>query len=423
MQGNTRMRAPLTKTPTGAEETAMGKLAVDGGTPVRESFLPLCRPFIGEEEKAGVVAALESGWLSTGPRTKGLEEAFCEYLGADHALALNSCTAALHLALVAAGIGPGDEVITSPLTFVSTAHVIVHSGAKPVFADIRADTLNISAGEISARMTGRTRAVIAVHYGGQPCDMEAICSAVGDRGALVVEDAAHAIGASRDGRKVGSAKNTVTAFSFYATKVMTTGEGGMLVTGKEDICERARVLSLHGLTRDAWKRYSAGGSSRYDVVAAGYKYNMGDIQAAMGLAQLKRLDWLIERREAVCARYDRAFGPLEELTIPHIAPGVRHARYIYPILLEASRLKAGRDRVAEALKAEGIGTSVHFAPVHLHSYYREQFGFREGEFPAAEAAGASVLSLPLFAQMEERDVQDVIDAVIKVLGHYRGQEA
>ncbi len=401
----------------------MEKLAVDGGTPVRGAFLPLCRPYIGEEEKAGVAAVLESGWISTGPRTKELEQGFCEYLGARHAVALNSCTAGLHLALVAAGIGPGDEVITSPLTFVSTAHVIVHSGAKPVFADIREDTLNISAGEVRARMTERTRAVIAVHYGGQPCDMEAICGAARVRDALVVEDAAHAIGASRDGRKVGSAADTVTAFSFYATKVMTTGEGGMLVTGKEDIAARARMLSLHGLTRDAWKRYSAGGSSSYDVVAAGYKYNMSDIQAAMGLAQLKRLDWLIERREAVCARYDRAFGALEGITIPRTAAGVRHARYIYPILLETGRLEAGRDRVAEALKAEGIGTSVHFAPVHLHTYYREQFGFREGEYPVAEAAAARVLSLPLFAQMEERDVQDVIDAVVKVVGHYGRREA
>lgn len=397
----------------------LGIPALDGGKPVRESYLPFCTPYIGDEEKAEVIAALESGWLSTGPRTKQFEAEIQAYLGAKHALALSSCTAGLHVALVAAGIGPGDEVITSPFTFVSTANVILHTGAKPVFADIRADTYNISVEQIEARITPRTRAIIPVHYAGHPCEMDEIMDLARAHNLLVVEDAAHAIGAKYKGQLIGSWEDRVTVFSFYATKTMTTGEGGMLVTGMDEIADKARILSLHGSTRDAWKRYSATGSWFYEVLAPGYKYNMTDIQAALGLCQLKRLEWFIKRREEICQQYDRAFAPLEEIITPWVALDVRHARYIYAILVQQDRLKIDRAQFIDALRAENIGTSVHFIPVHLHPYYRDELGYRRGDYPVAESVYDRLISLPLFPHMTDQDVQDVITAVQRIVAYYR----
>jgi len=393
--------------------------ALEGGKPVRESCLPFCVPFIADNEKAEVIAALESGWLSTGPRTKLFEDRMKAFLGAKYAVALNSCTAGLHLALVAANIGSGDEVITTPFTFVSTANVILHAGAKPVFADIRADTYNISVEQIRKNITSRTRAIIPVHYAGQPCDMDEIMGLAHRHNLLVIEDAAHAIGAKDKGYFVGSRKDRVTAFSFYATKVMTTGEGGMLVTGIDEIAEKVRLLSLHGITSDAWKRYSTAGSWFYEVVAPGYKCNMTDLQAALGLCQLERLEWFIKRREEICQQYDKAFIPIEEITVSAVVPDVRHARYIYSILIQQDRLKIDRSQFINALRAENIGSSVHFIPVHLHPYYRDKLGYRKGAYPVAENVYDRLISLPLFPHMTDRDIQDVVTAVKRLVTYYR----
>jgi len=393
--------------------------ALEGGKPVRESCLPFCVPFRADNEKAEVIAALESGWLSTGPRTKLFEDRMKAFLGAKYAVALNSCTAGLHLALVAANIGSGDEVITTPFTFVSTANVILHAGAKPVFADIRADTYNISVEQIRKNITSRTRAIIPVHYAGQPCDMDEIMGLAHRHNLLVIEDAAHAIGAKDKGYFVGSRKDRVTAFSFYATKVMTTGEGGMLVTGIDEIAEKVRLLSLHGITSDAWKRYSTAGSWFYEVVAPGYKCNMTDLQAALGLCQLERLEWFIKRREEICQQYDKAFIPIEEITVSAVVPDVRHARYIYSILIQQDRLKIDRSQFINALRAENIGSSVHFIPVHLHPYYRDKLGYRKGAYPVAENVYDRLISLPLFPHMTDRDIQDVVTAVKRLVTYYR----
>lgn len=390
--------------------------AVEAATPLeerppRQSFLPFCRPFVEQEEKDEVLAALESGWLSTGPRTKQFEARMGEYLGVRHAIAVSSCTAGLHVALVAAGIGAGDEVITSPLTFVSTANVILHAGATPVFADIRRDSYNISAGEIEKRITPRTKAIIPVHYAGQPCDMDEIRALARSRGILVIEDAAHAIGAAYQGKLVGSDVEGFTVFSFYATKNLTTGEGGMVITDRDDLAERVRLLGLHGITHDAWKRYSATGSWYYEVVAPGYKYNMTDVQSALGLIQLKRLPWFIERRELISGQYNQAFADLPEILTPWVAPHVRHARHLYPIVVDSARLKINRGEFIEALKAENIGTSVHFIPVHLHPYYRDTFGYKRGDFPNAEWVYDGMISLPLYPHMTVDEVSDVCGAV------------
>ena len=396
----------------------LGIPTLAGGEPIREAYLPFCTPYIGEEEKAEVIAALESGWLSTGPRTNQFEAEMKEYLGARHTLALSSCTAGLHLALVSAGIGPSDEVITSPFTFVSTANVILHTGARPVFADISPDTYNISVEQIERRITPRTRAIIPVHYAGHPCQMDEIMNLARTHNLLVIEDAAHAVGAKYKGRFLGSWEDRVTVFSFYANKVMTTGEGGLLVAGIDELADKARTLSLHGITHDAWKRYSATGSWFYQVLLPGYKYNMTDIQSALGLCQLKRLEWFIERREGICRQYDRAFAPIEEIVTPWVSPDVRHARYIYPILVEQERLSINRSQFIEALRAENIGASVHFIPIHLHPYYRDELGYRRGDYPIAESVYDRLISLPLFPHMTEQDVQDVITAVQRIVAYY-----
>lgn len=398
--------------------TSNDQPAVDGGKPIRDSFLPFCTPFVGAEEKAEVIAALESGWLSTGPRVRKFEMEAGAYLGARHAIAVSSCTAGLHLALVASGIGVGDEVITTPLTFVSTANVILHAGAKPVFADVRPDTYNISAEQIAAKITSRTKAIIPVHYAGQPCDMEAIMDLAKKHNLLVVEDAAHAIGTGYQGRLVGSCDDRIAVFSFYATKTMTTGEGGLLVTGNAELAEKVRVLSLHGITSDAWKRYSAKGKWFYEVLYPGYKYNMTDVQAALGLCQLPRLEGFIERREEISQKFDRAFAPMKAITTPWVAPGNRHSRHLYPILIDEKRLRIDRAQFIEALRAENIGTSVHFIPVHLHPYYQEKFGFKRGDFPVAESIYDHLISLPLYPHMSDGDVEDVTTAVLRIAQYY-----
>ena len=387
-------------------------------TPEDPAFLPFCRPSIGEDDVAEVVDTLHSIWLTTGPKTKAFEQAFAAYAGTSHAVALNSCPAGLHLALAALGIGEGDEVIEPSLTFCSTANVVVHQRATPVFVEVDETRLTLDPDACERAITPRTKAIIPVHYGGQVCDMPRILDIARRHDVAVIEDAAHAAGAALDGTKVG-AIGPHTVFSFYATKNMTTGEGGMLTTNDPELAERVRVLSLHGISADAWKRYAKEGSWFYEVRYPGFKYNMTDIQAALGLHQLAKLDAFVERRTAIAARYTHAFGDLDALVTWSAHPGVHHAWHLYPIRLRPGGLRIDRARFIEALTAKGIGASVHFIPVHLHPFYQERFGCRRGDLPITERIYDGLVSLPLFPSMTDDEVGRVIEAVRSIVAEHR----
>jgi dTDP-4-amino-4,6-dideoxygalactose transaminase len=385
-------------------------------TPVRAQFLPFHQPWIEEPAIKAVVEVLESGWLTRGAKTEAFERAFGAYVGARHAIGLSSCTAGLHLALVALGIGPGDEVITTPITFPASANVIVHQGARPVFADVDPDTLNIDPVQIEARITPRTRAILPVHFAGHPCRMDAILALARARGLRVIEDAAHAIESACPAGKVG-AIGDFTAFSFYATKNLTTGEGGLLTTDDEALAERARLLSLHGISKDAWKRYAPDGPLHWETLAPGYKYNMFDIQAALGLAQLERLEAWWEMRAAHVRRYRAALADVPEVRVLGEEPRVRHAYHLFVIVLDTDRLRGGRDAVMADLRAEGIGTGIHFRSLSLHPFYREHGG--RGQLAVAERVSERLLSLPLYPKMTAGDLDDVVVALRKVIAARR----
>jgi dTDP-4-amino-4,6-dideoxygalactose transaminase len=382
-------------------------------------FLPFDQPDVGEEEAAAVAEVLRSGWITTASRTKEFERRFAEYVGAEHALALNSGTAAMHVALAAWGLGPGDEVITTPHTFCSTAHVIVQQGATPVLADISPDDYNLDPDRVAEQISPRTRAILPVHLAGLPCRIEALLGLARAHGLKVLEDAAHATGAQAGGRPVGSLSDA-TAFSFYATKNLTTAEGGMLTSDDGAFMEQARLWHLHGLSRDAWKRYTAAGAWRYDVLLPGFKENMADVQAAIGLVQLAKLERNLARRAEIARRYTEAFSQMPELIpAPEARAGDRHAHHLYILRLNLERLRIGRDRFFEELKARGIGASVHFVPLYHLTYYRERFGWRAEDFPVTEAVFSSCLSLPCYPRMGAADVERVITAVGEIVEGHR----
>ena len=379
--------------------------------------LPFSLPSIGEEEIEAVVEVLRSGWLTTGPRTAEFEQRFADSVGAPAALALSSGTAALHLALIAAGVGAGDVVLTTPLTFCSTVHVIEHVGARPVLVDVDGDSLNISPQRLRsaiADLDSPPRAIMPVHLGGQPVAMGEILDIATHAGAAVIEDAAHAQAATYDGRPVGDVSGSIVpravCFSFYATKNITTGEGGML-TGDEDLVEEARRWSLHGMSRDAWNRYGANGSWYYEVTRAGFKYNMTDIQAALGLVQLSRSDELLERRTRIAEQYDEAFADLDMLIPPYRSAAGVHAWHLYIIRLDPERSPISRDQLVAGLTAHGVGSSVHFIPIHRLAHYKTTYGFESADFPVADAAFEQMVSLPIYPKMTDEDVSDVIAAV------------
>jgi dTDP-4-amino-4,6-dideoxygalactose transaminase len=380
---------------------------------VRETFLPFALPLIGQEEIDEVVDTLKSGWITTGPKTQRFEEKFRNYIGSAHALAVSSCTAGLHLALAALGVGAGDEVITSTLTFCATANVIIHLGATPVLADIK-DDLNIDLEEVTRRITPKTRSIIPVHIGGHPCNMDALLRIARENNLFVVEDAAHAVGARYKGRKIGTLSEAA-AFSFYPIKNMTTAEGGMVTTNREDLAEKMRVLSLHGISKDAWKRYTDKGSWYYEVLEAGYKYNMTDLQASLGIHQLDKLEDFIKTRKRYADIFTRAFKELEAIEVPPEDEATSSAWHLYAIKLNLNRLTIDRERFIEELRAENIGSSVHFIPLHRHPYYRQRWGFKAEDFPVAEEAYKRIVSLPLYPRMTEGDVEDVIAAVQRVV--------
>lgn len=390
---------------------------------------------IGEEEIAEVVDTLRSDWITTGPKVQRFEQEFAAFVGAEAALAVSSGTAALHLALLALGVGPGDAVITSPMTFCSGVHVIEHVGARPILVDVEPDTLNIDAHKIRAaieRASGsglRVKAIMPVHLYGQPCDMDAILSLAAEYNCAVVEDAAHSLPASHKGVMIGShARRTsfpvLTCFSFYATKNLTTGEGGMLA-GNPEALERARAWSLHGMTRDAWNRNGAQGSWSYEVVCAGYKYNMTDIQAALGLSQLRRLPHLYARRKEIVQQYNAAFSEFGEVQIPTQREGVEHAWHLYVLRLNLNDLSITRDQFISELANRNIGSSVHFIPVHLLAYYRDKYGYAPDDLPVALQQYQRIVSLPLSPRMDDQAVIDVIEAVSELIVSYavRGSKA
>jgi dTDP-4-amino-4,6-dideoxygalactose transaminase len=375
---------------------------------VRDTFLPFSPPSIGEDEIHAVSEVLRSGWISKGPRTTQFEEEFASYVGAEAALGLNSCTAGLHLALLAGGVGPGDEVIVPTMTFCATANVVEHVGARPVLVDVEADTLNIDPSALAAAITGRTKAVMVVHYAGHPAAMTEIREIAEEHGVQVVEDAAHAFPASYRGEQVG-AHGDLVAFSFYATKNLTTGEGGMLV-GKKPLVAQARNLSLHGMSGNAWNRYGARGRWYYEVDRPGFKYNMSDIQAALGLVQLGKIESFQTRRRSVAARYSSALAGLPvELPVERV--GMSSAWHLYPIRLTQSDCPGGRDKAIERLAELNIGTSVHFIPLHLHPYYRERYEYSPSDFPVAQRAFERLISLPLHPGLTDTDVANVLEAV------------
>ncbi len=378
----------------------------------RDRFLTFSPPAIGEEEIAAVVDTLRSGWITTGPKTREFERQFAASLQAEDALAVNSCTGALHIALAALGIGPGDEVITTTMTFCSTAHVIEHVGATSVLVDIEPDIMTMDPAAVAAAITPRTKAIIPVHYAGHPVDMNPIMALAEEHGIYVIEDAAHALPASYEDQPIGTIGH-LTAFSFYATKNLTTAEGGML-TGSAELVERARIFSLHGMSRDAWKRYGVGGSWFYEVVEAGFKYNMTDIQAALGLVQLEKLTAMQNRRRLIMERYNQAFGARPEFQIPVERPNVDHALHLYVLRLNLDKFSVDRNRFVEEMFARNIGVSVHFIPVHLHPYYRDKYGWQPEDFPVAYREYQRMVSIPLHPQLTDTDVTDVIDAVLDV---------
>lgn len=388
---------------------------------MREKFLSFSLPLIGQEEIQEVVNALQSGWLTSGPKTRQFEQEFRDAVGAAGSLALNSCTAGLHVALKTLNIGPGDEVITTPLTFAASVNVIEHVGATPVLVDVESDTLNINPLHVEQAITPSTRAIIAVHYAGHPVELDVLREIAQRHKLHLIEDAAHAVGASFRGQPVGSGDN-LTAFSFYATKNLTTGEGGML-TGDPALLERARVLSLHGMNREAWGRYSAGGKWAYDIVEPGFKYNMPDIQAALGLQQLRRFPEMQARRKHIVDCYQSAFGSDPAFRTPVTRPYVTNAFHLYVLRLSSTELSVGRDQFIEELTARNIGTSVHFIPIHMHSYYRNKYGYVPDSFPNAHSAFRQMLSLPLSPSMSDQDVADVIEAVLDVRRQFTRRRA
>jgi perosamine synthetase len=379
-------------------------------TTVTTRFLAFHIPCIDEEEIQAVIETLESGWITTGPRTKRFEEAFAGYIGARHALALSSCTAALHLSLEAIGLRAGDEVLVPTVTFTATAEVVAYFGAKPVLVDIDPAHFNLSPEDAERKISPKTRAIIPVHFAGHPCPMDRLLDLAATNGLTVIEDAAHAIPAKYRGRNIGTL-SPLTAFSFYATKTLTTGEGGMVTTEDDSLADRIQLMRLHGMSRDAWKRYTAEGSWRYEVLEAGYKYNLTDPQAALGLVQLSKCEDMWRARVEIAQKYDRALASIEGYRTPIVAFNVQPAWHLYVVLVEPSVLRIHRDQVIEELRRRGIGTAVHFIPLHLHPYYQRTWGYRAGQFPVAEDYFDRCISLPIYPGMTAEDTDRVIEAL------------
>jgi dTDP-4-amino-4,6-dideoxygalactose transaminase len=380
----------------------------------RENFLVFGSPLIEQPEIDEVVASLKTGWIGTGPKAHKFEEMFKEYKGVKHAVALNSCTAALHLSLQVIGIGPGDEVIVPTMTFAATANTVIHAGAKPVFADCEKDTMNIDPEDIRKKITSKTKAIIPVHFAGRACNMDAIIDIAKKHDLKVIEDCAHAVETEYHGKKVGTFGD-LGCFSFYVTKNIITGEGGMVITDNEQYADKIKVLGLHGMSKDAWKRFGDSGYKHYQVVYAGYKYNMMDIQAALGIHQLPRIDSYWKRRQKIWEEYNKAFKILPLILPAAIEPNTRHAYHLYTILLDTDKLEISRDQFLEEMTKRKIGVGVHYIALHLHPYYQKTFGYKKDDFSNAEWISERTVSLPISAKLRDEDVEDVVKGVKEIL--------
>ena len=388
-------------------------LAIHGGSPVRATFLPYGRQSVDEADIQAVVEVLRSDWLTTGPKVAEFEQAFAARVGAAHAVSFSSGTAALHGAAFAAGLKPGDEAITTPMTFAATANCVLYQAATPVFADVSTDTLNLDPEEVAKKISPKTRVILAVDYAGHPADLTAILEIARRRGLIVIEDACHALGAEYSGQRVGSIAD-MTVFSFHPVKHITTGEGGMVATNDPQFAETLRRFRNHGISTEARQRQSAG-QWHYEMVLLGFNYRLSDVGCALGIQQLKKLDANLARRREIAARYTVAFREIPGMIPPAVRPEANPAWHLYPIRLDLEKLTTDRGEVFRALRAENIGVNVHYIPVHLHPYYRERFGYKGGEFAVAEDGYARLISLPMFHGMSDSDVEDVIRAVTKVI--------
>jgi perosamine synthetase len=391
----------------------VSRLAIEGGKPVRSTLLPYGRQSLDEEDIQAVIQVLRSDWLTTGPNVPAFEEAFAAQVGSKYAVAVSSGTAALHAAMFAAGIGPGDEVIVPPMTFAATANVIVYQGGKPVFADVDPDTLLLDPGKAEAKITSRTKAIIAVDYAGQPCDYDSLRGIANDHNLILIADACHALGATYKGQPVGSLAD-LNIFSFHPVKHITTGEGGMITTGNPKFAERMRVFRNHGITTEHSQRTDQG-TWYYEMVDLGYNYRLTDFQCALGMSQLRKLGKWVALRQEIAQRYDYAFTGLSEVSPLAVRPDVSHAYHLYVVRLGLERLRVNRAQIFAALRAENIGVNVHYIPVHLHPFYRSRFGTKPGDFPMAENAYERIISLPIFPTMTDLDADHVVTAVKEII--------
>lgn len=391
--------------------------AIAGGSPVRTRYLIFGSPAIGEEEISEVCQSMRSGWVGTGPKVKRFEEMFKTYKNCRQAIAVSSGTAALHLSLIALRVEAGDEVITTPVTFAATANCIVHMGAKPIFADVQLKTMNIDPEEVEKKITKKTKAIIPVHFTGRPCEMGALMELAHKFHLHVVEDAAHAVESSYQGKPIGTIGD-LGCFSFYVTKNITTVEGGMVVTDQDELANRVKNYALHGLTKDAWERFSDEGFKHYQIICAGFKYNMTDIQASLGIHQLKKIEGQAQRREEIWNIYQRSFRELPLFLPSPTPPDQRHAYHLYTPLLDIDRVRCTRDEFLQALHKENIGAGVHFVALHLHPFYQRTYGLKSGDFPNSEFISHRTFSLPLSGKLTDQDVGDVIEAVRRILIYY-----
>lgn len=386
--------------------------------PIRDSFLVFGSPKIEEEEINEVVDCLRSGWVGTGPKVNRFENLFKEYKNSKYAVALNSCTAALHLSMLSIGIRPGDEVIVPTMTFAATANSVIHAGGTPIFADCEKDTMNIDPDDIERKITPRTKAIIPVHFAGRPCNMDAIMDIARQHDLKVVEDCAHAIETEYHGKKAGTF-GEIGCFSFYVTKNIITGEGGMAITENKDYADMMKIMALHGMSKDAWKRFSDSGYKHYQIIYDGFKYNMMDIQAAIGIHQLSRIDKYWKRRQEIWSIYNESFEDLPVFTPKPVESNIRHAYHLYTLLLDINNAKITRDKFIDELSKLKIGTGVHYIALHLHPYYQKVYGYKLGDYPNAEWISNRTISIPLSAKLTDDDVNDVIKAIKKIFFVYQ----
>jgi dTDP-4-amino-4,6-dideoxygalactose transaminase len=399
----------------------MNKLAIHGGTPVRKEFIVYGSPDIGEDEINEVVDCLRTGWLSTGPKVVRFENDIKNYTGAAHAVATSSCTAALHLSLIVSGIGKGDEVITTPMTFGATVNVIEHVGAIPILADIASGTFTIDPAAIEAKITPRTKAIIPVHFAGYPCDMNAINGIAERHGLTVIEDAAHALGTKYRDRMIGAGEN-LTCFSFYVTKNIATGEGGMITTNQADLASKMKVYGLHGMDHGAWQRYTKADTIHYGIIYPGYKYNMQDLNAAIGIHQLKRLENFIAIKRHLAGMYYDLLGNEESLILPPHFPednGNRNSWHLFPVMIKPETLKASREEIMRAIIEENVGVATHYRAIFEQPYYSDKYAFNPEDYPNADFISKRVFSIPLQTRMTEQDLMDVVTAIRKVFSYYK----